>query len=108
MKNSEIGHYWMARELTDIEVLERDPSCSPDKGDRGVTRQIHLSTQFPTANFTLALDTPVRHIQVNGWDLREVRSRRDFQRDTFLVEGNQQTFVAFDLEVGETELVVTE
>ena len=103
MKNSEIGHYWMARELTDIEVLERDPSCPPDKGGRGVK----LSTQFPTANFTLSLDTPVRHIQVNGWDLREVRSRHDFQRDTFLIEGNR-TFVAFDLEVGETRLAVTE
>lgn len=107
MKNSEIGHYWMARELTDIAVSEQEPFYPPDKGGRGVTRQIHLSTQFPTANFTLALDTPVRHIQVNGWDLREVHSRRDFQGDTFLVEG-KQTFIAFDLEVGDTILAVTE
>ena len=82
MKNSEIGHYWMARELTDIEVLEHKPSHPVDKGDRGVTsshpldkdgrgvtsshpvdkggrgvtQQINLSTQFPTANFTLAIN----------------------------------------------------
>ena len=94
MKNSEIGHYYMARELTEISVTEEQ-------------HEIHLSTQFPTANFTLALDAPIRRIQVNGWDLREVHSRRDFQSDTFLVEGNQ-TFVAFDLEVGDTVLSVTE
>ena len=93
MKTSEIGHYWMARELTDITVMEEQ-------------QQIHLATQFPTANFTLAIDAPIRHVQVNGWDLREVRSRRDFQSDTFLCEGSQ-TFIAFDLEIGETELILT-
>ena len=93
MKTSEIGHYWMARELTDITVMEEQ-------------QQINLSTQFPTANFTLAIDAPIRHVQVNGWDLREVRSRRDFQSDTFLCE-DKQTFVAFDLEIGETVLTLT-
>ena len=92
MKISEIGHYWMARELTDIIVIEEQ-------------QQISLSTQFPTANFTLAIDTPIRHIQVNGWDLRQVYSRRDFQSDTFLCEG-KQTFVAFDLEIGQTQLAI--
>ena len=99
MKNSEIGHYSMARELTDISVSEPEPFHG--------TWEVKLSTQFPTANFTLAFDVPGRHIHVNGWDLREVRSRRDFQRDTFLTEGNQ-TFVAFDLAVGDTLLSVTE
>ncbi len=103
MKTSEIGHYWMARELTNISVSERDASCPPEKGDRGVVQKITLSTQFPTANFTLVIDAPVRHVQVNGWDLREVYSRRDFQSNTFLVEG-KQTFIAFDLEVGDTIL----
>ena len=93
MKTSEIGHYWMAREFTEITVLEKQ-------------QQINLSTQFPTADFTLVIDVPIRRIQVDGWDLREVHSRRDFQRDTFLCEG-KQTYVAFDLEIGETELVVT-
>ena len=98
----------MARELTDITVLERDSSgFPPDKGGRGVVREVNLSTQFPTANFTLAIDAPIRHVQVNGWDLREVDSRRDFQCDTFLCEG-KQTFVAFDLEIGKTELALTE
>ena len=90
MKTSEIGHYWMAREFTDITVLEPQ-------------HQIHLATQFPTANFTLALDAPIREVQINGWPLREVRSHRDFQRDTFRIEG-KRTFIAFDLEIGETEL----
>jgi hypothetical protein len=88
----------MARELTDIVVGRLRSAVTP----------VNLSTQFPTANFTLAIDAPIRHIQVNGWDLREVHSRRDFQKDTFLVEGNQQTFVAFDLEIGETQLALTE
>ena len=92
MKTSEIGHYWMARELTELTVLEGQ-------------QQIHLSTQFPTANFTLAIDTPIRAMQVNGWHLREVHSRRDFQRDTFLIQG-KQTFVAFDLEIGDTILAL--
>jgi len=96
MKTSEIGHYWMARELTDIAVF-------PVGVVSNRTQQINLSTQFPTANFTLAIDAPVRHVQVNGWDLREVRSRRDFQSDTFLCEG-KQTFIAFDLEIGDTFL----
>ena len=96
MKTSEIGHYWMARELTDITVF-------PVGAVSNRTQQIKISTQFPTANFTLAIDAPIRHIQVNGWDLREVHSRRDFQSDTFLVEG-KQTFIAFDLEVGDTVL----
>ncbi|MDE0086694.1 MAG: hypothetical protein OXU23_13330 [Candidatus Poribacteria bacterium] len=93
MKTSEIGHYWMALEFTEITVLEEQ-------------QQVNIATQFPTANFTLVLDSPIRHIQINGWDIREVHSRRDFQRDTFLCEG-KQTFVAFDLEIGETELIVT-
>ena len=99
MKTSEIGHYYMARELTDITGF-------PVGAVSNRTQQIKISTQFPTANFTLALDTPIRHVQVNGWDLREVYSRRDFQSNTFLCEG-KQTFVAFDLEIGETELALT-
>ena len=106
MKTSEIGHYWMARELTNISVSERGVSCPPEKAGSGVVQKINLSTQFPTANFTLAIDAPIRHVQVNAWDLREVRSRRNFQSDTFLVEGSQ-TFIAFDLEIGETELIFT-
>ena len=93
MKNSEIGHYWMARELTNITVLEEE-------------RKIKLSTQFPTANFTMSVERPIRHIKTKGWDLRQVHSQRDFQRDTFLREG-KQTFVAIDLEIGETELTLT-
>ncbi len=93
MKNSEIAHYWMAQKFTDI-IVQSDK------------HQINLSTQFPTANFTISIDAPIRRIHVNGWDLREVRSRRDFQSDTFLIEG-KKTLVAFDLEIGKTTLELT-
>ena len=99
MKTSEIGHYWMARKLTDISVECYGTGTPPNT-------IIHLSTQFPTANFTLAINAPIRFMQVNGWALREVHSRRDFQSNTFLCEG-KQTFVAFDLEIGDTQLELT-
>lgn len=90
MKTSEIAHYWMARKFTDITVLEE-------------IRQIHLNTKFPTANFTLRLDEHVQRIQINGWDIRQVYSLRDFQRDTFFLD-DKQTLVAFDLDIGDTIL----
>ncbi|MBM3334639.1 hypothetical protein FJY63_08255, partial [Candidatus Sumerlaeota bacterium] len=91
MKNSEIGRYWMARELSDIAV---------EKG------QIKINTQFPATDFTLSLDAPAKRIVAGGRELRPVRSRRDFRSGTFLVEG-KQTFVAFDLPLGETALALT-
>jgi len=91
MKNSEIGHYWMARELSDI---------------TGTQEGVQVRTKFPTADFTLALNVAARRVQLNGSDLRPVRSRRDFRSGTFLVEGGQ-TFVAFDLAAGETTLATS-
>ncbi|HZL66503.1 MAG TPA: hypothetical protein VFC29_04150, partial [Candidatus Limnocylindrales bacterium] len=41
MKNSKIGHYWMARNLNDIDVR---PGA------------VLIRAQFPVANFTLALN----------------------------------------------------
>ena len=41
MKNSEIGHYWMARQLSDITVRAEDAT--------GRTN-IEIDTKFPTAN----------------------------------------------------------
>ncbi len=90
MKTSEIGHYWMARELSKI-IVNRDQS------------EIIVSTQFPTANFTIVIDTPLNGLKINGGEIRRVNSLRDFQRDTFLVEG-KETKIAFDLEIGETTL----
>ena len=90
MKTSEIGHYWMARELSEI-IVNRDQS------------EIIISTQFPTANFTIVIDTPINGLKINGGEIRKVNSLRDFQRDTFLVEG-KETKIAFDLEIGETTL----
>ena len=52
MKNSEIGHYWMAREFTEITVGKEKTESIPVTGEE----QINLSTQFPTANFTLVFD----------------------------------------------------
>jgi hypothetical protein len=91
MKNSEIGHYWMTRQLSDIAMHDG---------------RVQICTQFPAANFTIALDVPALRVQVKGADLRQVQSRRDFRDGTFLVEG-KQTFVAFDLGVGETVIETT-
>ena len=91
MKNSEIGHYWMARQLSLI---------APQAAG------VQIETRFPTANFTLSVDVVARRIQVKGSDLRQVRSRRDFRAGTFLVEGSK-TYAAFDLAAGRTTLSVT-
>lgn len=96
MKNSEIGHYWMAKELSEISV---------EQGSKETERRIKIDTKFPTPNFTLSLDVAAKRVQRNGSDLREVRARRDFRSGTFLVENNQ-TFVAFDLGEGQTTLTL--
>jgi hypothetical protein len=97
MKTSEIGHYWMARNLSGISVVR-----AADKDSAGV----RIDTAYPTANFTLAFGTSLRRVQLHGADLREVHSRRDFRSGTFLVE-KPQTFVAFDLPTGTTSLSLT-
>ena len=96
MKNSEIGHYWMARQLSDITIGTKDAA-------RGTN--IEIDTKFPTANFTVSIDAAVKRVQINQADLREVRSRRDFRSGTFLVEG-KQTFAAFELKSGNTLLTI--
>ncbi len=88
MKNSEIAHYWMARELAEI---------LPEPGG------LRVRSRFPTANFTVSMDRPLRRARVNGLDLKPVRSRRDFREGSFLVEGSQ-TYLAFRLDSGETAL----
>jgi hypothetical protein len=91
MKTSQIGHYWMARHLSDITTGWLEPG-------RG---EIRIRTRFPTADFTLWLETACTRLQVNGRDLRQVGTRHGFQEGTFLVEGNR-TALAFGLDVGET------
>jgi hypothetical protein len=98
MKNSEIAHYWMARELSELSMEE------------DATRQtctIEVTTRFPADNFTLAIhNRTARRVQINGTDLREVMSRRDFRSGVFLVEG-KNTFVAFDLAMRGAKLMVS-
>jgi len=94
MKNSEIGHYWMARQLSEVAEEQR-------RG--GAEERIRIATQFPTANFTVSVAVAARQVQVNGVDLTEVKSRRDFHSGTFLLEG-AHTCAAFDLKVGETAI----
>jgi hypothetical protein len=105
MKNSEIGHYWMARQLSELRVQE-------DASEKECT--IHVTTRFPTDNFTLTIhDWTANRVQVyppyvgrvNGEDLPQVKSRRDFRSGAFLVEGNE-TFVAFKLPLGGATLIV--
>jgi hypothetical protein len=93
MKNSEIGHYWMARQLSDLAVAEGN---------------VTIKTKFPTDNFTLKLDDcAAKRVQVGGADLRQVASRRDFRSGTFLVEGNA-TYAALPLKEGATVVDVAE
>ena len=74
MKNSEIGHYWMARQLSDIAV----------QGQR-----VQIRTQFPTPNFTLSLGVAAQRVEVKGADLKRVQSQRDFRSGTCWVDGRQ-------------------
>jgi hypothetical protein len=98
MKNSEIGHYWMAKELSEL-------SATDEAGGSHCT--IHIATKFPTKDFTLSIrDFAARRVQVNGTDLRQVKSRRDFRGATFLAS-EKETFVAFDLKTGATALSLT-
>lgn len=92
MKFSEIGHYWMARGLSDISVTA---------SDQGSTVQIE--THFPTADFTLAVDQPLQRVQVNGVDLRPVYSQAALAQDTFWVDGARTVF-AFALADGTTAI----
>ncbi|MBM3859567.1 MAG: hypothetical protein FJ395_07955 [Verrucomicrobia bacterium] len=91
MKNSEIGHYWMARTLSDIKVESAD--------------RVQIQTKFPTRNFTLGLDVAAKRVKVDKRDLWQVSSRRDFRAGTFLVEG-RRTFLAFDLPTGKTTVTM--
>ena len=98
MKNSEIGHYWMARQLSELSLQE-------DVGRQKCT--IHVKTKFPTDNFTLAVpDWAAKRVQMNGTDLHQVKSRRDLRSGMFIVEG-KDTFVAFKLATGSTTLTVS-
>jgi len=45
-------------------------------------------------------------VQVNGTNLRQVKSRRDFRSGVFLVEG-KDTFVAFNLAMGVATVIVS-
>lgn len=89
MKTSEIGRYWMARQLSDITL----------SGDGAV-----VNTRFPAARFTLEFKgCRADAVQVDEAELVRVRDRRSFRSGAFLVEGDA-TFVAFDLPEGETRL----
>ena len=78
MKNSEIGYYWMARELSELSVEE-------DAGGKKCT--IRIKTKFPTDSFTLAIhDWEAKGVQVNGTNLRQVKSRRDFRSGVLTID----------------------
>ena len=95
MKTSEIGHYEMARQLS---VISLDTSETVTEEET-----VRISTRFPTARFTLRVDARLRCVRIEGNDLREVQSKRDFTSGTFWIEG-QHTFLAFDLSAGETQV----
>ncbi len=91
MKNSEIGHYWMARQLSRISARQT---------------VVRIETKFPTANCTVAIEPAARRVRIKNADLRPVQSRRDLRSGTFFVE-NKRTFAAFDLAAGRTDISVT-
>ncbi len=93
MKTSAIGHYWMARTLSDITTTA---------GMDGAW-QVQIDTGFPTADFTLCAALPCTRVQLNGQDLRQVYTQRDLQEGTFLIEGKQTVF-AFALPNGSTHI----
>ena len=89
MKTSEIGHYWMARELSQLET-------------DGYT--LTVTTQFPTGRFTLRVaDCQARGIRIGDQELRRVASIRDLRENTFLADG-RDTVLAFPLPVGESRI----
>jgi len=91
MKCSEIGHYAMARELSQIEAADDT---------------ITIRTQFPTDRFTLRLaDRQARGIRIGGQELRRVASVRDLRDGTFLHDG-RDTVLAFSLPIGDTRIEV--
>lgn len=93
MKTSAIGHYWMARTLSDI-------TTTP--GTDGAW-QVQIETRFPSADFTLCAAMACVRVQIDGQDLRQVYSQRNLQEGTFLVEGKQTVF-AFALHSGNTRI----
>jgi len=96
MKTSAIGHYWMARTLSDIMVA----------GGADGAWAINIQTQFPTEDFTLAVDTVAQRVQVNGVDLRPVMTRQALRSGTFLTQG-AETVLAFPLGAGVTTVVIS-
>jgi hypothetical protein len=97
MKTSEIAHYWMARELTDVQAMPQA---------QGRECMIRLSTRFPTQNFTLSIqDWTAKRMRCNGTDLQPANSRRDFRSGTFLSE-DKKTFAAVNLVTGTTTVTV--
>jgi len=93
MKTSEIGHYWMARQLSDLAVTSL--------GAGGW--QLTVDTHFPTEDFTLSVDRALVRVQVDGADLRPVSARRELRAGTFWVDG-RRTVLAFDLREGMTTI----
>jgi len=93
MKTSAIGHYWMARTLSDI-------TTTP--GTDG-SWQVQIETRFPSADFTLCAAMACARVQIDGQDLRQVYSQRNLQEGTFLME-DKQTVFAFALHSGNTRI----
>lgn len=96
MKTSEIGHYEMARQLSEFTTQEL--------GDG--RWQIEIETKFPTSKFTLRVGAVCKQVQVNGQDLRQIYQLSDLRAGTFLVE-SQAAIIVTDLNIGTTSIQVT-
>jgi hypothetical protein len=96
MKTSAIGHYWMARQLSDMAV-------QPLGAGRW---QITVTTRFPTADFTLLVDQPCAQVTVAGQPMPGVATRQALAEGAFWSDG-KATAIAFALPAGQTQVEVT-
>ena len=92
MKLSEISRYWAAKELTSIIADDN---------------KILLKAPFASPEFTLKTEGVYREISLpNGARLNKVEQPKDLNANTFYSNGSD-TLICFDLQKGETELLLS-
>lgn len=91
MKLSEISRYWAAKELTKI--------TSEDK-------LIKLNAPFVAPGFTIKLNREIKKPVIkNGSPLLKINNMSELKSGMFITE-NRETFICFDLNKGETEILI--
>lgn len=96
MKNSEIARYWAAKELTEINFDGKE---------------IRLHAPFAAENFTLEVNTrkvgrPVFQHKGQKLALEKVKSKQQLKSGSYFQQ-NEQLVVCFDLQKGNSELLIS-